>query len=173
MALVAVLILMVHLAWLALAIFGAFWTRGRPVCSALHILALLWGIVVEVSPWPCPLTLAEQYFESRAGPSWPWKNQRSTWRDHWFHAFPLRSFNCSLLTKSGRTSRAQEWTQRLLGVASQFHPVKLRRSTWSTCAILRRKAMATLRGSVWLTSYTSRSIVRSIGRRPASTFGRP
>jgi len=69
MALVAVLILMVHLAWLALAIFGAFWTRGRPVCSALHILALLWVTVVEVSPWPCPLTLAEQYFESRAGPS--------------------------------------------------------------------------------------------------------
>ena len=69
MALVAVLILMVHLAWLALVIFGAFWTRGRPVCSALHILALLWGIVVEVSPWPCPLTLAERYFESRAGPS--------------------------------------------------------------------------------------------------------
>ena len=69
MALVAVLILMVHLAWLALVIFGAFWTRGRPVCSALHILALLWGIVVEVSPWPCPLTLAEQYFESRSGPS--------------------------------------------------------------------------------------------------------
>jgi hypothetical protein len=69
MALVAVLILMVHLAWLALAIFGAFWTRGRPVCSALHILALLWGTVVEVSPWPCPLTLAEQHFESRAGPS--------------------------------------------------------------------------------------------------------
>jgi hypothetical protein len=69
MALVAVLILMVHLAWLALVIFGAFWTRGRPVCSALHILALLWGIVVEVSPWPCPLTLAEQYFESRAGSS--------------------------------------------------------------------------------------------------------
>ena len=59
MVLVAVLILMVHLAWLALVIFGAFWTRGRPVCSALHILALLWGIVVEVSPWPCPLTLAD------------------------------------------------------------------------------------------------------------------
>lgn len=67
MALVAALILSFHLAWLALVIFGAFWTRGRPLWSALHILALLWGIVVEVSPWPCPLTLAEQYFESRAG----------------------------------------------------------------------------------------------------------
>ena len=69
MALVAALILMVHLAWLALVTFGAFWTRGRRVWSALHILALLWAIVVEVGPWPCPLTLAEQYFESRAGPS--------------------------------------------------------------------------------------------------------
>ena len=67
MALVAVLILMVHLAWLALVIFGALWTRGRPVLSALHILALLWGIMVEVSPWQCPLTLMEQYFEAQAG----------------------------------------------------------------------------------------------------------
>ena len=37
------------------------------VWSALHILALLWGIAVEAGPWPCPLTLAEQYFETRAG----------------------------------------------------------------------------------------------------------
>jgi Protein of Unknown function (DUF2784) len=67
MALVAVLILVVHLVWLALVICGALWTRGRPVWSLLHILALVWGIVVEVSPWPCPLTLAEQYFEARSG----------------------------------------------------------------------------------------------------------
>jgi hypothetical protein len=60
-------ILVVHLLWLALVIFGALWTRGRPVLSALHILALLWGIMVEVSPWQCPLTLMEQYFEAQAG----------------------------------------------------------------------------------------------------------
>jgi hypothetical protein len=63
----ACLILAFHLAWIAAIIFGAFWTRGRPVWSAVHVLTLLWGIVVEVGPWPCPLTLAEQYFESRAG----------------------------------------------------------------------------------------------------------
>lgn len=67
MAIVAVFILAVHLLWLALVIFGALWTRGRPVWTTLHILALLWGIVVEVGPWPCPLTLAEQYFEARIG----------------------------------------------------------------------------------------------------------
>jgi hypothetical protein len=65
--LLSVLILVVHLLWLAMIIFGALWTRGRPTWTALHILALLWGIVVEVGPWPCPLTLAEQYFEGRAG----------------------------------------------------------------------------------------------------------
>lgn len=56
-----------HLAWLALVIFGAIWTRGRPLWSALHMLALVWGIVVELGPWPCPLTVAESYFEARAG----------------------------------------------------------------------------------------------------------
>jgi Protein of Unknown function (DUF2784) len=63
----AIVVLLVHLVWIAFVIFGALWTRGRPTWSALHILALLWGIAVEAGPWPCPLTLAEQYFESRAG----------------------------------------------------------------------------------------------------------
>ena len=67
MVLAASLLLILHLAWLVLVIFGAFWTRGRPVWSVIHILALLWGILVEVTPWPCPLTGAEQYFETRAG----------------------------------------------------------------------------------------------------------
>ncbi|HEY3989809.1 MAG TPA: DUF2784 domain-containing protein [Acidobacteriaceae bacterium] len=67
MTLLAALVLTIHLLWLALVIFGALWTRGRPVWTALHILALLWGIVVEVTPWPCPLTLLEQHFEAKAG----------------------------------------------------------------------------------------------------------
>jgi hypothetical protein len=67
MAAAAILVLLVHLIWITFVIFGAFWTRGRPVWTTLHILSLLWGIAVEAGPWPCPLTLAEQYFESRAG----------------------------------------------------------------------------------------------------------
>ena len=67
MAQLATLVLFVHLLWLALVVVGAFFTRGRPLWAALHILALLWGIAVELSPWPCPLTLMENYFESRAG----------------------------------------------------------------------------------------------------------
>lgn len=67
MVVAAILVLCVHLAWIAFVIFGALFTRGRPLWTALHILALLWGIIVETGPWPCPLTLAEQYFEVRAG----------------------------------------------------------------------------------------------------------
>lgn len=67
MTTIAVLILTAHLAWIGFVIFAALWTRGRPVWTTLHILALVWGIVVEAGPWPCPLTLAENYFEMRAG----------------------------------------------------------------------------------------------------------
>jgi hypothetical protein len=66
-AFLAVLVVAIHLLWLALIIFGALWTCGRPVWTALHILALLWGIVAELGPWPCPLTLAESYLQARAG----------------------------------------------------------------------------------------------------------
>lgn len=67
MRLLAIFVVAVHLAWILLVIFGAIWTRHRPVWSAIHILALLWGIAVEVGPWPCPLTIVEDYFEVRAG----------------------------------------------------------------------------------------------------------
>jgi hypothetical protein len=67
MILAAIAVVAFHLAWIAFVVFGALWTLGRPVWSGLHILSLMWGIAVEAGPWPCPLTLAEQYFESRAG----------------------------------------------------------------------------------------------------------
>jgi hypothetical protein len=63
----AALVLALHLIWLAFVIFGALFTRGRPAWSVLHLLALVWGILVELGPWPCPFTLLEQYFEAKAG----------------------------------------------------------------------------------------------------------
>ena len=67
MRVLATAVLSLHLFWLGFVIFGAYWTRGRPFWTAVHLLALIWGIIVEVGPWPCPLTLAEGYFEARAG----------------------------------------------------------------------------------------------------------
>lgn len=67
MIVAAILILLAHLVWIAFVIFGALFTRGRRWAGIIHILALVWGIIVEAGPWSCPLTLAEQYFEVRAG----------------------------------------------------------------------------------------------------------
>lgn len=67
MKFIAISILTAHVLWILAVIFGAAFTRGRPVWSALHVASLIWGIIVEVGPWPCPFTLAEQYFEARAG----------------------------------------------------------------------------------------------------------
>ena len=38
MTFIAVLILVVHLVWLALVIFGALWTRGRPVVDRKSVV---------------------------------------------------------------------------------------------------------------------------------------
>lgn len=63
----AVMVLILHLAWILWAITGVLWTKGRPWWTAFHVGSLIWGIIVEIGPWPCPLTLAEQHFEVGAG----------------------------------------------------------------------------------------------------------
>jgi hypothetical protein len=60
-------VLIVHLLYIAWVIFGAIFTRGRPWLAAVHIATILWGIVAETTSAPCPLTLAENWCEARAG----------------------------------------------------------------------------------------------------------
>ena len=67
MQVLASLVLAIHLSWILFVIFGAFWTRGRPWLTGFHLASLVWGIIVEVGPWPCPVTLLEQWLETRAG----------------------------------------------------------------------------------------------------------
>ena len=62
-----VIVLGIHLAWILWVIFGALWTRGRSWLAAFHIASLVWGIVVETGPWPCPLTIAEDLLRQKAG----------------------------------------------------------------------------------------------------------
>jgi hypothetical protein len=63
----AAIVLAVHLLWILWVIFGAFWTRGHPFLTAFHLASLVWGIIVELAPLDCPLTLVEQFFEAEAG----------------------------------------------------------------------------------------------------------
>ncbi len=62
-----IFVLALHLAWILWVIFGAFWTRGHRWLTTFHIASLIWGILVEVGPWPCPLTMAEQSLQRSAG----------------------------------------------------------------------------------------------------------
>jgi hypothetical protein len=59
--------LAVHFAWILWVILGALVTRGRPLAAGFHILSLIYTIVIEVAPWPCPLTLAEDWLRGKAG----------------------------------------------------------------------------------------------------------
>ena len=63
----AILVLALHLAFILWVIFGAFFTRGRPLLTGLHIASFIWGLFIEIFPWTCPLTFAENWLEQRAG----------------------------------------------------------------------------------------------------------
>jgi hypothetical protein len=66
--LLSVTVLVIHLLWIAWVVFGALLTRHRPLLRTLHILSLVYGIFIEVVPWPpCPLTVLEVWLETRAG----------------------------------------------------------------------------------------------------------
>ncbi len=62
----AVGVLVLHALFVLWAVFGALLTRSRPVLRWLHIVSLLWGILIELTPWPCPLTALENWLEAAA-----------------------------------------------------------------------------------------------------------
>ncbi len=59
--------LLAHLAWILWVIAGAAFTRGRARLRWFHLASLVWGMLVELTSWPCPLTLLGQWLEIRAG----------------------------------------------------------------------------------------------------------
>jgi hypothetical protein len=63
----AIFVLLLHALFILWVMFGALLTRSRPVLRWLHIASLVWGILTELLPWPCPLTLLENWLEGQAG----------------------------------------------------------------------------------------------------------
>jgi hypothetical protein len=59
--------LAIHLVWIIWVIFGWLICRNRPWLRWLHFASLIYGVVIEFAPWPCPLTLLEQHLEDLAG----------------------------------------------------------------------------------------------------------
>jgi hypothetical protein len=65
-ALVATILL--HFLWCVWVVLGWRVTREGHVLRRLHIASLCYAIAIELAPWPlCPLTLAEEWLEPRAG----------------------------------------------------------------------------------------------------------
>src|SRR5580704_8508176 len=63
----ATTVLFLHGLFIFWVIFGALLVRSRPILRWLHIASLVWGILTELLPWPCPLTLVENWLEGNAG----------------------------------------------------------------------------------------------------------
>jgi Protein of Unknown function (DUF2784) len=63
----AISVLFLHALFILWVVFGALLTRARPILRWLHIASLVWGILTELVPWPCPLTVLETWLEGKAG----------------------------------------------------------------------------------------------------------
>ena len=63
----AAAVLILHLLFIVWVIFGAFLTRDRPLLRGFHIASLIYGILLEVLDWTCPLTPMENWLRGRAG----------------------------------------------------------------------------------------------------------
>jgi Protein of Unknown function (DUF2784) len=61
----AACVLSLHAAYIAWVIFGAFFTRGRPRLAALHVATLVYGVIVEIFDFWCPLTALEEWLDAR------------------------------------------------------------------------------------------------------------
>lgn len=59
----AISVLFLHALFILWVVFGALLTRSRPILRWLHISCLVWGILTELLPWPCPLTVLESWLE--------------------------------------------------------------------------------------------------------------
>ena len=60
-------ILSLHAAYIAWVIFGAFFTTGRPRLATLHVATLVYGMVIEIFGFWCPLTALENWLEVHGG----------------------------------------------------------------------------------------------------------
>jgi len=63
----ATAVLFLHALFILWVVFGALLTRRSRLLRWFHIASLIWAVAVEVLPWPCPLTMVENWLEARAG----------------------------------------------------------------------------------------------------------
>ncbi len=58
----AELTMLVHFAFLLFVVFGAFLVMWRRWIALLHVPAFVWGALISLMGWICPLTPLENHF---------------------------------------------------------------------------------------------------------------
>jgi hypothetical protein len=61
------LVLVVHLAFILFVVLGGMVVLHRPWIAWLHLPAALWGAVIELTGWVCPLTPLENRLRVASG----------------------------------------------------------------------------------------------------------
>lgn len=60
-------VLVVHLLFVVFVVFGGLVVIRWPRAAGLHVPAAVWGALIELAGWPCPLTPLEQQLRRWAG----------------------------------------------------------------------------------------------------------
>jgi hypothetical protein len=66
-AIAAAGVLLLHLLFILWVALGALFTLWRPLLRWFHIASLIYGILLEILDWSCPLTPMENWLRGRAG----------------------------------------------------------------------------------------------------------
>jgi len=61
------LVLIVHLAFVLFAVLGGFLVLKWKSLAWVHVPALLWGALIELAGWVCPLTPLENWLREKDG----------------------------------------------------------------------------------------------------------
>ncbi|WP_234697194.1 DUF2784 domain-containing protein [Nitrosophilus alvini] len=61
------ILVILHFIFILFVLFGGFLVLRRRWIMYLHIPAVIWGALVEIKGWICPLTPWEQYFRQISG----------------------------------------------------------------------------------------------------------
>lgn len=56
-----------HALFVLFVVFGGFLVVRWRRLAWLHVPTAIWGVVIELAGWVCPLTPLENYFRARAG----------------------------------------------------------------------------------------------------------
>ena len=60
-------ILLLHLLFISFVVLGGIAVFRRPRLIRLHLPCVIWGVVVELTGWVCPLTPLENYLRRMGG----------------------------------------------------------------------------------------------------------